>query len=103
MFLDPRYIPWCKKATHGRKERDPNRLESAIEFLEKKYHLPGDGAYMTGEYGITGNTHRLDDFCHHPTRIGMLCSIVVQFTGKTIYSHNAGNKINIPIDVNNYG
>lgn len=100
---DPRYIDWCKNAAYGRKERDPNCLETAIEFLEEKYHLPGDGAYMTGNYGITGNTHRLDDFCHHPTLIGMLCSIVVQFTGETIYSHDAGNIVKIPIGVNCYG
>lgn len=100
---DPRYIPWCNNTAHRRKARDPNRLETAIEFLEDVYHLPGDGAYKSGNYAIDGNTHRLDDFCHHPTLIGMLCSIIVQFTGETIYSHNAGKTINIPIAVNEYG
>lgn len=100
---DPRYISWCNDISHGRKARDPDRLETAIEFLEDVYHLPGDGAYKSGNYGIDGNTHRLDDFCHHPTLIGMICSIIVQFTGETIYSHNAGKTINIPIVVNEYG
>ena len=137
---DPRYIPWCNNTSHGRKARDPNRLETAMEFLEEKYPLPGDDdwnnkkklvnfAKTKGFNGkgydealkfmnenfpikdgwgvpdlqITASTHRLDDFCHHPTLIGMLCSIIVQFTGETIYSHNAGKTINIPIVVNEYG
>ena len=100
---DPRYIPWCENIAHGREARDPDRMETAIEFLENVYHLPGDGAYKTGNYGIDGNTHRLDDFCHHPTLVGMLCSIIVQFTGETVYSHDAGNTIKIPVEVNEYG
>lgn len=100
---DLRYEPWCKNTAHGRKERDPNRLESAIEFLEEHYHLPGDGAYKTGNYGIYGKGHRLDDFCHHPTLIGLVCSVLVQFTGSTRYSHSGGSVIKIPIEVNNYG
>ncbi|MBQ6831856.1 MAG: hypothetical protein IJO28_04390 [Oscillospiraceae bacterium] len=100
---DPRYIPWCKNTSHGRNPRDPNRLESAIEFLEEHYHLPGDGAYMSGSYGIRGVGHRLDDFCHHPTLIGLICSIAVQFTETTRYNHSGGKFIKIPIEVNQYG
>lgn len=100
---DPRYLLWCKNTANGKKERDPNRLESAIEFLEKHYHLPGDSAYQTDNLGITGNSHRLDDFCHHPTLIGMICSVIVQFTGSTIYSPAGGEIIRIPIEVNQYG
>ena len=100
---DPRYIPWCENISHNRKRRDPERLNSAIEFLEEHYKLPGDGAYKTGNFGINGSNHRLDDFCHHPTLIGMLCCIIVQFTGSTIYSHNSGEILNIPIGINNHG
>lgn len=41
---DPRYIPWCKGVgkSNNWKQRDPNRLASAVEFLEKHYKLPGD-------------------------------------------------------------
>lgn len=100
---DPRYIPWCQNTAHGRKQRDPDRLESAIEFLEEHFHLPGDGAYQTGNYEISGKGHRLDDFCHHPTLVGLICCIIVQFTGSTVYSHNTGEVVNIPIEVNQYG
>ena len=53
---DPRYIPWCESTAKGKTKRDPDRLESAIEFLEEHYHLPGDSAYQSGNFGIGGKT-----------------------------------------------
>ncbi len=51
------YILYCNNALEGKgnprlKPKDPNRLETAIEFLEWKFHLPGDGAYRNGQFGI---------------------------------------------------
>ena len=104
----PEYIPYCNFALNGkgnrrRKPKDPDRLETAIEFLEWKFHLPGDGAYKDGNYGIDGKTHRLDDFCHHPTIWGLICCIIVQFTGHTRYVNKYGEDIRVPITVNEYG
>lgn len=104
----PDYIPYCNFALEGkgtprRKTKDPDRLETAIDFLEWKFHLPGDGAYSSGNFGIDGNTHRLDDLCHHPTLVGLVCCIIVQFTGSTKYVNKYGEDINIPITVNEYG
>ncbi len=104
----PDYIPYCKYALEGKKTsrripKDPNRLETAIEFLEWKFPLPGDGAYRYGNFGIDGSTHRLDDLCHHPTLVGLVCCIIVQFTGSTRYVNKHGEDINIPITINNYG
>lgn len=83
--------------------KDPDRLETAIDFLEFEFHLPGDGAYSSGKYGIDGYTHRLDDLCHHPTVVGLVCCIAVQFTGQTKYINKYGEDIKIPITVNEYG
>ncbi len=104
----PDYIPYCNFTIEGkgnprRKPKDPDRLEVAIDFLEWKFHLPGDGAYRTGNYGIDGNTHRLDDLCHHPTIVGLVCCIIAQFTGHTLYVNKYGEDVNIPITVNEYG
>ncbi len=104
----PDYVPYCKFALEGkgnrrRKPKDPDRLDTAIEFLEWKFHLPGDGAYRSGNYGIDGNTHRLDDLCHHPTIVGLVCCIIVQFTGNTKYVNKYGEDVNIPIEINEYG
>lgn len=104
----PDYTTYCNFALEGkktprRKPKDPNRLETAIEFLEWKFPLPGDSAYKSGNFGIDGNTHRLDDMCHHPTLVGLVCCIIVQFTGSTRYVNKYGEDINIPITINSYG
>lgn len=104
----PDYYTYCQFALEGkgtarRKPKDPDRLESAIDFLEWKFHLPGDGAYRSGSFGIDGKTHRIDDLCHHPTLVGLICCIIVQFTGNTLYINKHGEDINIPVTVNEYG
>ncbi len=99
---DPDY----KKYLENKKSNnDPDRLKNAIEFLEKKYKLPGDGGYKDFKHlGINDKTHHLDDFCHHPTLVGLVCCILVQFTGSATYRSSNGNVVkNIPIEVNNYG
>lgn len=96
---DPQYIPWCVK-----KQKDPNRLATAIQFLEGKYRLPGDGDYKAfKEFGIIDSTHHLDDFCHHPTLVGLVCCILVQFTGNTRYHSSKWTSEKIPVTVNEYG
>ena len=109
----PNYIPYCnttlenlkkgKSVNPRRKPKDPDRLETAIEFLEFQFHLPGDGAYSLGKFGIDGNTHRIDDLCHHPTIVGLVCCVIVQFTGHTKYVNKYGEDIKIQITVNEYG
>lgn len=103
----PTYNLYCTHALEGKgtprkKPKDPNRLETAIGFLEYKFKLPGDGAYTTDKYGISGKSHRIDDFCHHPTLAGLVCSVLVQFSGSTQYVLK-GEKINIPVEINEYG
>ena len=102
---DPRYIPWCEgigKPSNWVK-RNPDSVISAVEFLEEKYVLPGDNDWKFKGSGISPSTHHLDDFCHHPTLIGMICCILVQFTGNAKYHTSTGNTISLPIEVNEYG
>lgn len=85
--------------------KNPDSLETAIKFLEWKYHLPGDAAYKEVKASISGQTHRLDDYCHHPTLVGLICCVVVQFSDdpKSKYVNKHGKDINIPITINEYG
>lgn len=101
---DPQYIDWCNGVDKSNRwnKRDPNRLASAVEFLEGKYVLPGDNDYKFKGSGISPKTHHLDDFCHHPTLIGMICSILVQFTGMSEYHPSTGGKISVPVTINEY-
>ena len=85
-----------------------DRLDGAVNFLEKKFPLPGDADFhnikdIAGNEIITTKTHHLDDFCHHPTLIGLICCVIVQFTGSSVYSDKFGSMHNIPVTVNEYG
>ena len=80
-------------------------LQGAIEFLEKKFPLPGDNEWkFIDDSKISASSHHLDDYCHHPTIVGLICCIIVQFTGKTTYHNRDGVKIpEIDVEVNEYG
>ena len=85
--------------------RDGDRLDTAIQFLEKEYHLPGDGAYQNAAFkmGIGGRDHRLEDFCHHLSPVGLVCCVLVQFSEETVFFNPAGELFRVPIVVNEYG
>ncbi|MDY3940008.1 MAG: OmpA family protein [Spirochaetia bacterium] len=88
--------------------KSSDKLGEAIRFLEKKFPLPGDNDFHKvkdafGNEVITAKTHHLDDFCHHPTFIGLLCCIIVQFTGEARYSDKTGTMSKVPVTVNEYG
>lgn len=64
-----------------------NDLPGAISFLEKKYPIAADKA--TNDFG-GGLQHHLRDFSHHPTPIGLLFSLLTQFTEKVYGTDVAG-------------
>mgnify|MGYP005876876031 FL=1 len=103
---DVRYIPWCEGTGKSSRwiKRDPDRLASAVEFLEEKYRLPGDNDWNFKGSGISAASHHLDDFCHHPTLMGMISCILVQFTGSAKYHTSTGKNIKMSLlEVNEYG
>lgn len=63
------------------KDKKIDNIDSAIAVLEKKYPFIGDKA--TNNFG-GGYNHHLRDFTHHPSIIGLICSIYAQFTGKIV-------------------
>lgn len=69
-------------------------VEGAIAFLEKKFPMAGD--VLTNEFG-GGKQHHLRDFSHHPTPIGLICSIAMQFTGEGWGTDTQGNLIHVKI------
>ena len=62
----------------GLKKENPS-IADAIRFLEKTSPFVGDK--LTPEFG-GGLQHHLRDFSHHPSPVGLVCSILMQFTGK---------------------
>ncbi len=71
-----------------------DNLEECIRFLEKKFPIPSDG--NTADFG-GGLQHHLRDFAHHPSIIGLVFSMLTQFTGKS-YGTDASGKF-IMVDV----
>ena len=59
--------------------RENPGIEDAIRFLEKSFPFAGDK--LTPAFG-GGLQHHLRDFSHHPSPVGLVCSILMQFTGK---------------------
>lgn len=57
-----------------------NDLQSSVKFLEKKFPIPSDG--NTPNFG-GGLQHHLRDFAHHPTIVGLMFSLLTQFTSKS--------------------
>lgn len=62
-------------------------LESAVKFLEKKFPIPSDG--NTPDFG-GGLQHHLRDFAHHPTIVGLMFSLLTQFTYKSYGTNTSG-------------
>ena len=67
-----------------------DNYEQIIKKLEDKYKVPNDSAYKKKKVGVGGITHRLDDLAHHPSLLGLIASILAQFTGLSIYSNRDG-------------
>ena len=53
-------------------------LKDAVKFLEDTFPIPSDG--NTPDFG-GGLQHHLRDFAHHPTIVGLVFSLLTQFTG----------------------
>ena len=75
--------------------------EDALKFMNETF--PKEGGWGVTDTFITSKTHHLDDLCHHPTLVGLICCIIVQYTGYSIYSNKFGDKIHLPVTVNDYG
>ena len=69
-----RFVLWSAKLT-GYKGGD---LSDAVKHLEKFFPLSSDG--NTSDFG-GGKQHHLRDFAHHPTVVGLVFSLLTQFTG----------------------
>lgn len=78
------------KSVAKRQGYSGDSLEGAVRFLEQKYPIPADSA--TDIFG-GGYYHHLRDFSHHPTPVGLLFSMLTQFTGKVFGTDTLGSFI----------
>ena len=70
-------------------------LGQAIKHLEYQFPIAADKA--TAAFG-GGLQHHLRDFSHHPTPVGLVCSILTQFTGNVYGTDVAGAFQCVPLN-----
>ena len=74
---------------------DGDDLKGAIIFLENNASIPSDK--LTYDFG-GGVKHHLRDFAHHPSILGLIFSILTQFTKKCYGVNKNGDFVCITID-----
>ena len=72
-----------------------NEPAQAIKYLEAQFPIATDKA--TAAFG-GGLQHHLRDFSHHPTPVGLVCSILTQFTGNVYGTDVAGAFKCVPLN-----
>ena len=71
-----------------------NDLSAAVRHLESKFPIPSDK--LTPRFG-GGLQHHLRDFAHHPTIVGLIFSLLTQFTYKSYGTDEIGSFIIVEI------
>ena len=69
-------------------------IKAAVKFLEERFPIPADG--NTPDFG-GGLQHHLRDFAHHPTIVGLIFSLLTQFTGMSYGTDTAGLFVIVPV------
>lgn len=77
---------------------DGDRLDGAIRHLEKMFRVPQDNIWKGKDLGISAKSHHLDDLAHHPTPVGLFCSILIQFTKEGYFQNSEGQFFAISIE-----
>ena len=92
----------CRKYGSDRVEKivkkfgGSDNLEKAIKNLEKKTKSAFPSDSNINDYG-GARQHHLRDFAHHPTIVGLLCSLLTQFTGMCYGTDTAGRFLVAPV------
>ena len=68
--------------------------EEAVRFLEKRFCIPSDK--NTPDFG-GGLQHHLRDFAHHPTVVGLVFSLLTQFTQRAYGTDTSGAFVMVPV------
>ena len=55
------------------------RLRDQIAFLEENFPVAQDAVWKGADIGVSAKNHHLADLAHHPTPLGLIAAIVVQF------------------------
>lgn len=73
-------------------------LTKAIRYLENNKESPTDKIWNFKGSTITPESHHLDDLSHHASIVGLVASILTQFTRKGFFADRHGSNFPIEID-----
>jgi len=65
-------------------------LKGAIAFLEDKFPVAQDNIW-SGNHISSAKSHHLDDLAHHPSLVGLLAAILVEYLGLAAFSSKDGS------------
>lgn len=72
-----------------------DKFSGMVSFLEKRFNIPSDGI----EASFGGSTkHHLNDFAHHPSIVGLIFSLMTQFTENCYGTDKSGAFKVIPLN-----
>lgn len=67
-----------------------DRLDRAIAHLEDNYKVKQDNAWSGANIGVSAKSHHLDDLAHHPSLLGLLSAVIVEFLGIAFFQNKKG-------------
>lgn len=69
-------------------EVNSDKLSGIVSYFEKRFNIPSDS--LENEFGGS-RKHHLNDFAHHPSILGLIFSLMTQFTKKCYGTDKDGN------------
>ncbi len=85
----------------GFESKDPKpHLKAKIGFLEDKYKVAQDNIWKGADIGVSAKNHHLADLAHHPTPLGLVSAILVQFFRVGTFSNKDGKWSFLPVNAN---
>ena len=84
---------------YARSRGIPNeRLKDAIVGLENEFKVLQDNIWKEQGIGVAAKTHHLADLAHHPTPVGLLASLAVQFLRVGVFVNKDGEWHFLPVE-----
>ena len=74
------------------------RLKNHIAYLQDKFKIPSDNIWSGKDIGISAKSHHLDDWAHHPSPLGWICSVLTQFTRKGYFTNSSGQGLAFDVE-----
>ena len=75
-------------------EEEKNVLAKAIRYMENHHKSPTDKVWNYKGATVTPDSHHIDDLSHHASVIGLVASIMTQFTRKGYFVDSSGYFVN---------